>query len=67
MKKWNGFCQRCGHETRLHIMSTMNTQEICLDCKEEEEKLPDYQKARKAEEDAVKNGNLNFEGGNHDL
>lgn len=55
-------CQRCGKESAVSIMSMFNTDEICLDCKKEERKHPDYQKAVEAESNEVKNGNLNFEG-----
>jgi hypothetical protein len=35
---------------------------ICLPCQTTERKHPDYEKAREAELQAVKNGNRNFKG-----
>jgi len=56
-------CQRCGKENPLYtIMSMFNTQIICDECKDKEEKDPMYEKARKADEDAIKNGDFNFKG-----
>lgn len=55
-------CQRCGKETNIHIMSMLNTDEICMDCKEKERKHPLYEKARDAELAEVKKGNYNYKG-----
>ena len=55
-------CQRCGKETNVHILSVFNTQDVCLQCKEAEEEHPQYERARKAEDDAVRRGNYNFPG-----
>lgn len=55
-------CGRCFKETSVTIMSMFNTQELCLDCKDAEEKRPDYAEARKAEAEAVKRGDFNFPG-----
>lgn len=55
-------CQRCGKEAFCTIMSMYNTQIICMECKEKEEKRPDYKKAVDAELDQIKKGNLNFKG-----
>ncbi len=61
-RDWNGRCQRCAKETSGHIMSMLNTQLICFDCKDAETKREDYAKARDAEHEAVKAGNYNFKG-----
>ena len=55
-------CDRCGKETRIHIMSMFNTQDICMDCKSAEEKDPRYKEAREADEAAIRGGNFNFPG-----
>lgn len=55
-------CQRCFKKTSVHIMSMFNTQEICMKCYEEEQKRPDYKEARKADEEAIRQGNYNFKG-----
>jgi hypothetical protein len=39
-----------------------NTQMICFDCSEDEEKNPRYNEAVEEENKAVKNGNYNFGG-----
>ncbi len=38
-------CQRCFRPTTSHIMSMLNTQEICMDCKDAEILRPDYRDA----------------------
>ncbi|HZK10461.1 MAG TPA: hypothetical protein VFD08_05260 [Clostridia bacterium] len=43
-------------------MSMFNEDCICLDCKEKERQDKDYEKAVKAEHEAVKRGNYNFPG-----
>lgn len=55
-------CDRCGTETIVSIMSMYNTQEICLNCKNKETQRPDYDRARKADEAAIKSGDYNFKG-----
>lgn len=55
-------CPRCGRETKAHIMSMFNEQDICLDCADAEEKDPRYQQAREADEAAIRAGNFNFKG-----
>ena len=62
MRDWDGHCQRCGKETNCHIMSMFNTQEICLECKEKEEKRDDYKRAVDADVGAIRRGNFNFPG-----
>lgn len=56
------FCERCGKETKSFTMSMFNEEYICMECKEKERQHPDYQRARDAEHEAVKNGNMNFSG-----
>lgn len=55
-------CDRCDNETKRYTTSMFNTQEICMDCKKAERKLPHYDKAVEADRWAVMNGNWNFEG-----
>jgi len=55
-------CDRCGQETLATIMSMFNTQTICMDCKDREEKDPRYQEARAADEAAIRGGDFNFPG-----
>jgi len=56
-------CDRCSEPTNgKTIMSIFNTDVICNSCKEEEKNDPDYEAATKAENDAIKNGNFNYEG-----
>lgn len=55
-------CDRCGKETRSHIMSRFNTQDICMECNEAETKHPRYREACEAEEAAVRRGDYNFPG-----
>lgn len=43
-------------------MSMFNQDCICLDCKEKEKQDKDYDKAVKAEQEAIKKGNYNFQG-----
>lgn len=56
-------CDRCGQKlTGGRIMSMFNTDCICLACKEKEMKLPGYQAAQTAEAEAIKSGDMNFQG-----
>lgn len=55
-------CDRCGVKTWATVMSYFNTDVICFACRNKEREHPDYEKARTAEENAVKAGNLNFPG-----
>lgn len=55
------YCDRCGRDLKHgRIMSMFNTECICMQCHDEEKALDDYEKARAAEEEAVKKGDLNF-------
>lgn len=55
-------CERCGKETNIHTMSMLNTDLICMDCKEDERKHPLYEQARETELEEVKKGNYNYKG-----
>ncbi|MCR5148661.1 MAG: gamma-glutamylcyclotransferase [Eubacterium sp.] len=56
-------CDRCGKIlSGGRIMSMFNTDCICMKCKEEERKDPDYHKAQEAELEQVKQGNINYPG-----
>ena len=56
-------CQRCGRKNFLYLtMSYFNTQMICEKCEDKERQRSDFEKARTADEAAVKKGNYNFEG-----
>ncbi|HUC91970.1 MAG TPA: hypothetical protein VMS09_08070 [Paenibacillus sp.] len=55
-------CDRCGKKLTVRIMSMFNRDTICLDCKKKEETHPAYEQARKAEQDAVRRGDMNFPG-----
>lgn len=43
-------------------MSYFNTDTICMDCKDTEQRHPDYKRAVAAEHEAVKGGDYNFPG-----
>ena len=55
-------CERCGKENTTTIMSMFNTDVICMDCKKEERNHPRYDEAVRADHEAIKSGNYNFEG-----
>ena len=55
-------CMRCGKETNIHMMSMFNTDEICMDCKEQEKQDPRYKHAQDADIAAIRAGNYNFKG-----
>lgn len=55
-------CDRCSEKLTIRTMSRFNTDCICPKCEEKEKKHPKYQEAVKAELEAVRNGNYNFEG-----
>jgi len=56
-------CDRCGKDLKDgRMMSMFNTDCLCLDCLDKEKLHPDYEKARQAEHEAVKRGDLNFKG-----
>ncbi len=56
-------CDRCGGSTgNQTTMSMFNTQVICMSCKDEERKDPEYEAASLAEQEAVRRGDRNFQG-----
>lgn len=55
-------CDRCQKPMSIHTCSWFNTQDICMDCSDEEQKHPDYQHAREKEREAVLAGNYNYVG-----
>ena len=57
------FCDRCGGSLNQgRIMSMLNTDCICLACKEKEKTRSDYEEAVKAEHEEIKKGNYNYKG-----
>ena len=56
-------CDRCGGSlSGGRIMSMLNTDCLCLVCKEKETARQDYNEAVEAEHQAIKQGNFNFKG-----
>lgn len=56
-------CDRCGGSLEQgRTMSMYNEDCICMKCKEEERKRPDYEQAREADVTEIKKGNYNFKG-----
>ena len=56
-------CDRCGGSlSGGRIMSMLNTDCLCLDCKEKEIARPDYGEAVEAERQVIRRGNFNFKG-----
>lgn len=56
-------CDRCGGSlSGGRIMSMYNTDCICMECKNDELKRPDYRKAVEADLAEIRNGNYNFQG-----
>ena len=62
IQDWCGRCQECYKETGAYIMSMYSTLLICMTCKDEEKKRADYEKAVKADIDAIISGDFNFKG-----
>ena len=60
--RWNGYCQRCFKKTDTHIMSWYSQYLMCMECSDKENKRDDIKEAKKAEYEAVKSGNYNYEG-----
>lgn len=57
------FCDRCGGSLEQgRIMSMLNTDCICLACKEKEKSRSDYKEAAAAELEEIKKGNYNYKG-----
>ena len=55
-------CERCKNETLSLSMSMFNTDMCCNACLQLERNHPDYEKARKAEHEAISRGEYNFAG-----
>ena len=56
-------CDRCGGSlSGGRIMSMLNTDCLCLVCKEKETTQEDYGEAVEAERQAIRRGNFNFKG-----
>lgn len=55
-------CERCGKETNVSTMSMLNTETICMECKEKERKHPLYDEAVRADIAEIKKGNYNYKG-----
>lgn len=55
-------CDRCKKKTLSTIMSILNQQMICNDCKDHEKEHPRYKEAAAAELEAVLRGNYNYPG-----
>ena len=56
-------CDRCGGSlSGGRIMSMVNTDCLCLVCKEKETTQEDYGEAVEAERQAIRRGNFNFKG-----
>lgn len=57
------YCDRCGKSLKGgRIMSMFNEDCICMECKDKEQKDPDYQKAVEADVQEIKRGNYNYKG-----
>lgn len=57
------YCDRCGGSLAGgRIMSMVNTDCLCLTCKEQEKLREDYRTAVEAEHAEVKKGNCNYKG-----
>ena len=56
-------CDRCGASLASgRIMSMLNTDCICMKCKDAERQHPEYERAREREREEVRKGNRNYEG-----
>lgn len=56
-------CDRCGEPTNnVTTQSMFNEDVICMNCKEEERKDPEYKAAEAAEREALQSGDRNFKG-----
>jgi hypothetical protein len=56
-------CDRCGGPTNNSTtMSIFNTDVICMSCKEEEKKDPEYDAASLSEMEAIRRGETNYNG-----
>lgn len=55
-------CDRCKKRLDSFTMSFFCEEIICFECETKERAHPDYERARKAEGDAVRAGDYNFPG-----
>jgi len=55
-------CQRCDKPSSVMTGSYFNTDWICISCAEKERLHPDYEMAKKIENEQVRKGNYNFPG-----
>jgi len=55
-------CDRCYQDTLSCTGSQFNTEMICRDCAEKERAHPDYERARAADQAAVRARDYNFPG-----
>lgn len=56
-------CDRCGKNLKGgRIMSMLNEDCICMDCKDKETKDENYEQARLKELEEVRKGNYNYKG-----
>jgi hypothetical protein len=56
-------CDRCGESTNnVTTMSIFNQDVICMKCKDEEKKDPEYKAACQAEREAIAKGDYNYKG-----
>jgi len=55
-------CDRCGGSTNTTTMSMFNMDVICMDCKEEEKKDPEYEAASLDELESIRKGVKNYQG-----
>lgn len=69
VKKYESFfmnvdsCDRCNGPTNNETTTSMfNQQTICMSCKNEETKDPEYEAACDAENSEIRKGNYNYEG-----
>lgn len=57
------FCDRCNGPTfNQTTTSQFNLQTICMSCKDEEKKDPEYDAACQMENEEIRKGNYNYEG-----
>lgn len=55
-------CERCGKDTRTLLISVFNTQKLCNECLDKEEKHKNYEEAINALKWANEKGKKDFEG-----
>ncbi len=55
-------CDRCGRHTIVTMVSMMNTDSLCMDCKCDEQSHSRYKEARDAEAAACCAGDFNYPG-----